>query len=917
MDAPAPFTVFISGVSSEFRAARDLVASDLRARGLTVKVQRDFRQEANTDTTLAKLHHYIECCSAVVCIIGQRSGSCPPDSSAEPFAALLPRGFARASYTQWELLFARHHKRRLSIYVANENFLPSTEPSPAPGDDELQQAFVRHLVDHLGLDRSHFSTVHELGRRVLREDWPMLERSKPVWLPYPSLGPLFKGREEFLRQMRQALGQRGAGGKQAAAITASATAAAVHGLGGIGKTRAAVEYALAHQEEYTALLLVGADSPASLQQNLAALAGPAVLNLPQHQAPEMDVQLAAVLGWLQQNPGWLLILDNVDHEDAARAAEQLLGVLQGSDGQVLITSRLSSWSAAVLTLALDVLSRKDATAFLLERTDRDPGRRKADDDDHRARELAEELGCLALALEQAGAYIVRHRLDLAGYLTRWRRSRSTVLAWFNERVMQYPHSVAMTWQTSVDQLGDAARDLLGWLSWLAPEPVPEALLETLDEDGESHEDLLEVLAELEGYSLVTRDRDRPFFAVHRLVQQVTRRSLGTEQIRATLERALNRVDAAFIGDPIDVRDWPTLEPLAPHVLEVVKHADRAGIADPTSRLMNQLALLLLASNRLNQAEPLLRRALAIDEASLGPDHPSVATGLNNLAQLLQDTNHMDQAEPLLRRSLKIHEASLGHNHPTVATQLNNLATLLAATNRLDQAEPLLRRALEIDEAGLGQDHPSVAIDLNNLAQLLAHTNRLDQAEPLLRRALEIDEANQGQAHPTVARGLNNLAQLLAATNRMDQAEPLLRRALDIHEASLGQDHPSVATSLNNLALLLKDTDRLDEAEPLMRHALEIDEASLGQDHPEVARDLNNMGMLLQATNRLDQAEPLFGRCLFILHEFFRRTGHEHPNWRAGLANYEDVLRAMGRNEDEVQQALRSLLGEETGEGGPP
>ncbi|HSS47809.1 MAG TPA: tetratricopeptide repeat protein, partial [Thermoanaerobaculia bacterium] len=257
-----------------------------------------------------------------------------------------------------------------------------------------------------------------------------------------------------------------------------------------------------------------------------------------------------------------------------------------------------------------------------------------------------------------------------------------------------------------------------------------------------------------------------------------------------------------------------------------------------------------------EAEPLMRRALAIDEKRLGPEHPKVAIRLSNLAQLLQDTNRLGEAEPLMRRALAIDENGLGPEHPNVAIRLSNLAWLLLSTNRLSEAEPLMRRALAIDEKSLGPEHPDVATDLNNLADLLLATPRLGEAEPLLRRALAIDEKNLGPEHPKVAFLLSNLAQLLQATNRLGEAEPLLRRALAIGEKSLGPEHPKVATLLNNLAQLLKSLKRLGEAEPLMRRALTIDEKSLGAEHHDVARDLNNLADLLQATNRLGEAEPL-------------------------------------------------------------
>jgi CHAT domain-containing protein/tetratricopeptide (TPR) repeat protein len=296
------------------------------------------------------------------------------------------------------------------------------------------------------------------------------------------------------------------------------------------------------------------------------------------------------------------------------------------------------------------------------------------------------------------------------------------------------------------------------------------------------------------------------------------------------------------------------------------------------------------TNRLAEAEPLFRRALAIDEKSLGPDHPNFATDLNNLAALLKDTNRLAEAESVIRRALAIGEKSLGPDHTNIAKNLSNLAQLLPATNRLAEAEPLHRRALAIEEKNLGPDHPSVAIQLRYLAGLLQDTGRLAEAEPLLRRALAIDEKSLGSDHPNVAADLRNLGGLLQATNRLAEAEPLQRRALAISEKSLGPDHTSVAVTLDNLALLMGGTNRLAEAEPLVRRALAINEKSFGPKHPKVAIDLNNLALLLGSTNRLAAAEPLLRRALAINEESF---GPDHPNVALNLTNLASFRAELG------------------------
>ena len=716
---------------------------------------------------------------------------------------------------------------------------------------------------------------------------------------------------------------------------------ALYGLGGIGKSRVAVEYAWAHADDYNALLFVVAETPEALRRNLAALAGTLV---PQLDATDDAVKLAAVLDWLRANPGWFLILDNVDSKEALAEAERLLSELVG--GHVVVTSRLADFSGHFQPLELDVLTIEDAAAFLLERTkDR---RRVAPDDDSKARAVAEELGRLALALEQAAAYIAKRRLTFSRYLEQWRSNRDEVLAWFDPTVTDYPRSVAVTWQTSVAQLGDGGRRLLERLAWLAPEKVPESLLD-VPVPGAEAENLRDTCDDLTAYSLVTRDADRPFFLVYRLVQDVTRRSLSGEAQLRSLVEALQWISDASKGDARDIRTWPRLEPLAPHMREVVTYADEHSIGQPTTNVMNQLAgllyskalhdqtepllrralaideksfgpehpdvatrlnnlaLLLRATNRLAEAEPLYRRALAIQEKSFGPDHPNVATGLNNLAVLLRATNRLAEAEPLYRRALAIDEKNFGPDHPNVAIRLNNLALLLRATNRRVEAEPLYRRALAIQDKSFGPDHPNVATCLNNLAGLLQATNRHAEAEPLIRRALAIDEESFGPDHPNVANRLNNLAGLLQETNRLAEAEPLMRRALAIDEKSFGPDHPNVGTCLNNLAGLLRATKRLGEAEPLYRRALAIDEKSFGPDHPNVAIRLNNLAQLLRATNRLAEAEPLMRRTVAIVVEFTRRTGYRHPNLDDASASYASLLEDMGKSQAEIKAVCAELM----------
>jgi tetratricopeptide (TPR) repeat protein len=775
--------------------------------------------------------------------------------------------------------------------------------------------------------------IEELSRKfdeVINRDIRKSERLQIHNLPYKSIGGLFKGREVALGKLEEELG----GGK-VAAITQTR---AICGLGGIGKTRLAVEFAWKginkgrfrvvyfvrcgredkaggisgeKQKEVTAEDMTTAQG--RFAAAMAELAGKDVMGLGMEGNKQVETA-QAVMGELQQREGWLLILDNVDDRAMQECVRSVMGRL--GRGKVIVTSRITEWREEEAgPIVIDKLGLKDSTRYLLERTEK--RRAGSDNDEALAEQMAKELDGLPIALEWAAAYINRKRVGFDGYLAKYKKGRKDVLGFADGGIwVDYPKPVLSVWQTTEEQLSEGARMLLGVMSFLGPEAIPaELFIGRAGETGEDEGvDWQAGLVELGDWSMIRYEGGR--VTVHRLIQEVTRLRLEKERYGKLCETAIGMVNdyTSIDPGPDDVRSWGYWEAMAGHVEMVVGYADGQAVAGPTGRLMSCLALFYEGQARYGEAEPLMRRALAIYEGSFGAGHPNVAAALNNLAGLLWATNRLDEAEPMYRRVVKILENPGGEPLPNYACSLNNLAALLYATKRLDEAEPLMRRALAIDEGSLGAGHPDVARDLNNLAGLLRATNRLDEAEPMYRRVVKIFEKSLGPEHPNVATAINNLAELLKATNRLAEVEPLMRRALEIDEGSFGPGHPNVAIRLNNLAGLLADTNRLDEAEPMYRQALAIDEGSFGPGHPRVATDLNNLAGLLAATKRLDEAEPLMRRVLVIFLEFTRRVGHRHPHLGDAIKNYRVLLTKMGYSEDEVMERLKGLGPEMFGSG---
>jgi len=702
-----------------------------------------------------------------------------------------------------------------------------------------------------------------LARRAM----PRFPGTLPEMWNVPPRNPNFTGRGTELGRIRGWLDGHPA-----------VTVHALRGMGGVGKTQAAIEYSHRYAGEYDLVWWVNAEQAALIGDQFTRLAEQ--LGLPPLADPE--AVLAAVCRALRGRDRWLLIFDN------AEDAEEIGPLLPGGAGHVLITTRRSGFRSLGSVLDLDTLDRPDAIALL---------RRRAPDlTEAQAGELAGRLGDLPLALDQAAAYLDQTGMPPDEYL----RLLDTRGADLHGRghAAGHPGNVATVWSVSMDRLqatAPAAVQLLELCAWLAPEPVPLDLftahssllpepLATAAADPVTFNDALGALAD---YSLARRTEGT--VVMHRLIQDVTRHRTSGHSAAAE-DQPLETVLALLRTDlPGDVRatpeSWPRWRALLPSVLAATGHHPGTAGEGPTAWLLTRAGIYLSSQGRYTEALPLHQRALRIREAALGPDHPDVAADLNYVGQALSALGRSAEALPLQQRALRIDEAALGPDHPYVAADLSYVGGALSALGRSAEALPLQQRALRIREAALGPDHPDVAIDLNNTGRALSDLGRSAEALPLQQRALRIREAALGPDHPYVATDLSYVGQALSALGRSAEALPLQQRALRIREAALGPDHPDVATDLNYVGQALSALGRSAEALPLQQRALRIDEAALGPDHPDVATDLNYVGQALSALGRSAEALPVQQRALRIREA---ALGPDHPFTRQSRRYIEEL-----------------------------
>jgi hypothetical protein len=312
--------VFISRTTAGLKGLAERAAEVLRQRGIEPIIQTGFYP--STHDIKGMLAEHLQQCDAVICLIGTAYGSGPHDpitKAEQPVHGLKdPRTKDRLfSYTQLELLIARDLGRPIYTFFIEGDELPTIF---APEPQELAQRQQIFITEFAKDGRNTYGTFSQWDQpadptRGLKQ---AIENSKfevsivpkiPINLPYISLGTLFKGRDEFLAELRQHLTAEGP-----VVIKGKRT---IHGMGGVGKTRAAIEYAWKHADDYSALLFISADTPEALHRNLAALCGPLVLNLHEQNEKEQALQVEAVERWMKLNRNWLLIIDNVDSDMAA------------------------------------------------------------------------------------------------------------------------------------------------------------------------------------------------------------------------------------------------------------------------------------------------------------------------------------------------------------------------------------------------------------------------------------------------------------------------------------------------------------------------------------------------------------------------------------------------------------------------
>jgi Flp pilus assembly protein TadD len=710
-----------------------------------------------------------------------------------------------------------------------------------------------------------------------------------IWGGVPQRNKNFTGRADILAQLRQGVSNK---------VTA-VLPHALQGMGGVGKTAVAIEYAHRYRSEYELVWWVPADQPTLVRSSLAALAEP--LGLQSATATGIESAATAVLNALrrgQPSAQWLLIFDNADQP------EDLNEIIPRGPGDVLITSRNHRWQSVVDTVQVNVFSRAESTDFLAKRVPK--GMEESD-----AARLAEELGDLPLALEQAGALHAETGMSVTEYLRLLKEQAAEIMA--EGKSPEYPLSMTAAWKLSVTALNrqlPQATDLLRCCAFFGPEPIPRDVFrrgalgtETRVGDMLANPILLaRAIRELGRFALVRIDGRT--IGVHRLIQALLRDELALdEQARYRHEVHLILASAAP-NDPDDNRQWPRFAELVGHVSTPATELAQCRDPDVRAFALNIVRYLHRSGDHAS-SRSFAERFIAQWSKDSGPDEPRVLDAQRHLGNALRELGDYSAAFDLSQDTLRRVREILGEQDPLTLALTNSFGADLRAQGDFRAAQTLDEQSLSLHQAIFGPRDPQTFRVMNNLALDYGLNSKYSEARELHQRTYLLQsEATSGVSATDVLNSWNCLARVVRLCGDYSEARDVGEDAYDYGRELLGpEDYMTLRTARELSIALRRIAAAYDEALELAQDVLNRCGRLFGAVHPDTLAAAINLTNIQRTIGQTESALTLAENTVASYPQAY---GHDHP-YSHGCTGNLALLRRVTGDVDGARQLDEAAL----------
>lgn len=756
-----------------------------------------------------------------------------------------------------------------------------------------------------------------------------------VWGHVPLRNPDFVGRVELLAQLGRKLSESG---------PTAVLPEALHGMGGVGKSQTVVEYIHRHASEYEVVWWISAEQPAQIKASFVELAK----KLGVAAAAAADTAVPAVLEALRRGEPyqrWLLVFDNADRPQDVRP------YFPAGNGHIVVTSRNSEWGGFARPVEVDLFTRQESVELL--------HRRGGNLDDAEADALAEALGDLPLAVEQAAAWRAQTGMQVSEYLELLRQNRTELLETGTSSEDQLP--VAAAWNVPLNRLKNdhrAALQLLQVCAFFGPDPisqklfrgvrdapVPDALADALRDPIK----LSRAVREISRYSLAKIDHRANALQLHRLVQTVLKNRLDQEE----QDRMRHAVHVLLVngdpGDPDVTANWPRYAELLPHALvsrligcqdrwvrvlvtNLVRYLLNTGDFDgardlagqameswreslgqkdfDTLEMSRRYGIALRRMGRNAEAQRLNEQTHELMRDLVGDDHEAM---LNMLDTLAADRRSQGEFARELEIRQEVYDRAaviLGKDDPQTLNYANNLASAFRLMGDYDRARRIDEANLRRRVAVLGPDHTLTFSSHNSLCMDLRELGRYAEAIRLQDESLALQREQFGVDHPRVIGAMRNLSVALCRGGDHVRALELAEECAALYRLRLGEDHVDTVTALMNVSIDLRHLGDLDRSLDLARASYADMRTGMGANHPFTLIAGLNLAVVLRLRGDVPGALDLDRAMHAQLVEVFDA---DHPfslvaatNLASDLAAAGDHAQARALDEDTLERSTRVL-----------